>query len=84
MVLGIESRALPMVVGLVQQFRALLDLAEDLRSVCSTHVVAHNHPQLQFQGVRHPLLNSFSTRHASGVQINIYADEVLENIRLKI
>lgn len=35
---------------MAQQLRVLVALVEDLKSVLSTHVVAHYHPQLQFQG----------------------------------
>lgn len=34
-----------------RELRALAALTEDLSSVLSTHVVAPNHVQLQFQGV---------------------------------
>ena len=47
---------------MVQPLRALTALPEDLGSVPSTHMVAHN----QFQWTQLPLLASKDTRHASG------------------
>jgi hypothetical protein len=53
---------------IAQCSRAPIALAEDLGSITSTHMVAHNHPQLQFQGTRLPLLTSAETEHSHGVQ----------------
>lgn len=41
-----------------QQLRALDTLTEDLGSVPTTQRVAHNHLDLQFQSIWHPLLTS--------------------------
>jgi hypothetical protein len=41
---------------LVQRLRALAALAEDPGLIPSTHMVAHNHFKLYFQGIWHPLL----------------------------
>ena len=49
---------------MAQQVRALTVLAEDSSSVPSTHMVAHSHLQLQYQGTQDPLLTSVGTRHA--------------------
>jgi hypothetical protein len=43
---------------MAQLLRVLSALAEDLGSVLSTHMVAHNLLVLQFQGIQHPLLGS--------------------------
>lgn len=36
---------------MTQLFKALADLPVDLGLVHSTHVTAHNHPELQVQGI---------------------------------
>lgn len=41
---------------IVEQLHALTTLAEDTGLGLSTHMVANNPPQLQFQGIRLPLL----------------------------
>lgn len=46
------------------QFRALLALGEDLTSVPSVYMVAHNHQLLWFQGIPHYLLISKGIRCA--------------------
>lgn len=44
------------------RFRAVLAaLAEDLGSVPTAHMVAHNHPSFQFQGIQYSLLASVVT-----------------------
>lgn len=37
--------------------RAIVALSEDPGSVSSIHVMAHNHPYFQFQGIQWPLIN---------------------------
>ena len=48
--------------GLERCLSCLAALAEDLGLVPSSHVMAHNHPQLQLQEIRLPLTSSV-TRH---------------------
>ena len=43
-------------------------LLEDLGSIPSTHMVAHNHLWPQLQDIFHPLLASKGTRHIYGAQ----------------
>jgi hypothetical protein len=38
---------------MVQQLRTMTTLAEDLGSILSTHILAPNHGNLQFQGIQH-------------------------------
>lgn len=52
--LGLEGWAGEMAHSL----RALAALTKDLGSVLSTHMAAHSHLDLQFQGRQHPLLTS--------------------------
>lgn len=47
---------------MTHQLRTLADLPKDPASVPSTHMAAHNHLELQFQGIRHPILASAATR----------------------
>jgi hypothetical protein len=49
---------------MAQWLGALAALPEDLSSVPSTHMTAHNHLQLQFQGIQHP----YSDKHAGKSQ----------------
>lgn len=43
---------------MAQQLRVVAVLPEDTDAVPSTHASAHNPPQLQLSGIRHPLLTS--------------------------
>lgn len=54
---------------MVQQFRALLALGEDLTSIPSVYMVAHNHQLLRFQGIPHSLLTSKGVRCAHGAHV---------------
>jgi hypothetical protein len=65
---------------MVQPLRALADIPEDLGLIANTHMVAHNHLQLQSQGIWCPLLAStgsactWSTyRHADETPIHMVA-----------
>ena len=53
---------------MVQQLRALAARPENLSSITSTHMGTHNHLELQFRRIRHPLLASVGTRCTSGAQ----------------
>lgn len=49
-----------------QLLQILAALAEDPSSIPGIHMVAHNHPQLQLQGIRHPFLTSAGIRRTRG------------------
>ena len=48
--------------GMAPLLRALVLLAEDLGLILSTHMTTHNHLELQFRGIWHPLLVFSDTR----------------------
>lgn len=58
--------------GLERQLKALVALTEYLGLVPSTHVMAHNHPELQLQEIRPPLTSSV-TRHKCGASMYVRA-----------
>jgi hypothetical protein len=49
--------------------RALIALAEDTGLIPSTHMMAHNHPELWFQRIQSSLLTSVDPRHKHAAQI---------------
>lgn len=51
--------------------RVLVSVAENLDSIPSTHMVAHNYPLLQFWGTQYPLLISVDIRHAHSTLIEM-------------
>ena len=55
---------------MAQQLKALTVLAEDISSVPSTRVVAHNHLNLHFQAIMFSLASLVSCTHT--VHINLY------------
>lgn len=58
---------------MAQKLGALAALPEDLDLVPQTHTAAHNHPNLQFQRIRCPLLTSADSRYSRGVQAHMQA-----------
>ena len=58
---------------MAQQLRAVATSSKDPGLISSTHGMAHNHLQFQFQRIWCPLLASMGTRHAQGTQIHIQA-----------
>lgn len=58
------------------QFRALLALGEDLTSVPSDYMVAHNYQLLWFQGIPHYLLISKGIRCARDAHTYMYATHI--------
>lgn len=57
-----------------QQLRAQFTLVEDLDSVPSTYMDAHNSLWLQFQGTQHSLLAFARTRYTVGAQTNTWTN----------
>lgn len=59
---------------MAQLLRALSAFPQELGFISSTDVAVHNHLKLQFQGARHPLLVSSSTRCALSTQTYVQAN----------
>lgn len=72
---------------LAQQLRTMVALLQDTGLVLSTHVVAYNHMQFQFQEIHYLLLTSVGTRHVCWTHkyscTNIHAYEIEVNKSLK-
>lgn len=67
---------------MAQGLRALDAVAEDLVSILSTHMMANNHLQLQFQAIQCPFLTPTSIeRHKCTF---IHAGNPLTHIKYKI
>lgn len=66
---------------MAQQFRVRSALVEGSDS--STHKVAHDFPELQYQGIWHPLLISRGTRHAHGTHAYMQAKHLHIKIKNK-
>jgi hypothetical protein len=66
---------------MAQWLRALAALAEDLGSIPSNHMVAHNH--FQFQGTCHPLLSSMGTGNVCGAQPYVETNTQIRKINHK-
>lgn len=68
---------------MAQRFRVWSALVEDPDSDSSAHMVAHDFPELQCQGIWHPLLISRGTRHAHGTQAYMQAKHLHIKIKNK-
>lgn len=59
---------------MAQLLRALSTFPQELGLISSTYVAVHNYLKRQFQGARHPLLVSSSTRCALSTQTYLQAN----------
>lgn len=66
---------------IAHRLRALIALAEDPSPVLSTHLVAHNHQEPQFQGIQCFLLISVGTRHAYSTNPNMQAKHYMHTMK---
>lgn len=62
---------------MAQWCTALVALAEDPALILSTHRVVYGHPQLQFQGVSCPFLNSKVSNNEPAAYIDRHACKTL-------
>lgn len=64
-----------------QCWRAPASLAVDSDSVPSTHVVAHEHLEQQFQGIQPFVLTSADTRHTCGAGKTLMHEQLIRDLK---